>query len=176
MKLHTRILAGLAGGIVIGAIAKLPDAGLLQRAVLAVEPVGTAFIRLITMVVVPLVVASLFVGVASLGDVRRLGRIGGKTLAYFAGTTFVAAMIGVAVAQVFHLGAGLDPSVRDTLTSQFQERAATAAQDAAQAPTFVQTVMALIPANPFAAAAAGDLLPLIVAVVRLRRRGDRGAG
>ena len=59
------------------------------------EPLGTAFIRLITMVVVPLVVASLFVGVASLGDIRRLGRIGGKTLGYFLVTTIVAAGIGL---------------------------------------------------------------------------------
>lgn len=164
MKLHTKILLGLLGGIAIGAIAKVPGADALQRVVLAVEPVGTAFIRLITMVVVPLVIASLFVGVASLGDVRRLGRIGGRTLVYFALTTLIAATIGLVIAQFFHLGAGLDPSVRDTLTSQFQERGTTAAQDAALTPTFVQTLMALIPANPFAAAAAGDLLPLIVAV------------
>ena len=164
MKLHTKILLGLLAGIVIGAIAKVPGADGVQRVVLAIEPVGTAFIRLITMVVVPLVVASLFVGVASLGDVRRLGRIGGKTLAYFALTTLIAATIGLVIARFFHVGAGLDPSVRDALTSQFQESGAVAAQGASQVPTFVQTLMALIPANPFAAAAAGDLLPLIVAV------------
>lgn len=164
MKLHTRILLGLAGGVALGAIAKAPGAEGLQRAVIALEPVGTVFIKLITMVVVPLVVASLFVGVASLGDVRRLGRIGGKTLAYFAATTLVAAVIGVTIALLAHVGAGLDPSVRDTLTSQFRERGESAAQDATLVPTLVQTLVAMIPQNPFAAAATGDLLPLIVAV------------
>ena len=83
------------------------------------EPVGTIFIRLITMVVVPLVIASLFVGVASLGDVRRLGRIGGWTLVYFLGTTALAAIIGTAVALAAGVGAGLDPSVRDAIAGRF---------------------------------------------------------
>lgn len=164
MKLHVRILAGLAGGVALGAIAKVPGAEGLQRTVVALEPIGTIFIRLITMVVVPLVVASLFVGVASLGDIRRLGRIGGKTLGYFAATTFVAAVIGVAIALIAHVGAGLDSSVRDTLTNQFRDRGTSAAQDVSLVPTLMQTLVAMIPQNPFGSAAAGDLLPLIVAV------------
>ena len=124
MKLHTRILLGLGAGIAIGGIAKLPGADVLSRAILAIEPIGTVFIRLITMVVVPLVVASLFVGVASLGDVRRLGRIGGKTLAYFAATTLIAATIGLVIALVAQLGAGLDASVRDALVAAGKRRLA----------------------------------------------------
>src|SRR5205823_5269389 len=94
MKLHHRIFLGLLAGLALGAISRFPGAEPFQRVLIACEPLGTAFIRLITMVVVPLVVASLFVGVASLGDRRRLGRIGGKALAYFVVTTVVAATIG----------------------------------------------------------------------------------
>ena len=107
MKLHTRILIGLAAGVAIGAAARSVPA--LAAGVEWLEPAGTIFIRLITMVVLPLVIASLFVGVTSLGDIRRLGRIGGRTLAYFLITTVLAAIIGMAVALVARVGTGLDP-------------------------------------------------------------------
>src|SRR5207342_2724871 len=81
MKLHARILAGLVTGALLGAIARRISS--LATVVDWIEPAGTIFIRLITMVVLPLVIASLFVGVASLGDVRRLGRIGGRTRPFF---------------------------------------------------------------------------------------------
>lgn len=161
MKLHTQILIGLLTGIAIGAVSKISNAAWLERSILAVEPVGTAFIRLITMVMVPLVIASLFVGVASLGDVRRLGRIGGKTLGYFLGTTLVAATTGVIVARLLRVGE-LDEAGRAALLAPFQGTGA--AQISVQPPTLVQTLLAMIPQNPFASAAQADLLPLIVAV------------
>ena len=159
MKLHTRILIGLLTGIALGGAARLGGASWLQRGIVAVEPVGTAFIRLITMVMVPLVIASLFVGIASLGDVRRLGRIGGKTLGYFLGSTILAATVGVLVARVLRVGE-LDEAARSSLLAPFQG----AAPATAQPPTLVQTLLAMIPQNPFAAAAQADLLPLILAV------------
>jgi Na+/H+-dicarboxylate symporter len=121
------------------------------------EPVGTVFIRLITMVVVPLVVASVFVGVASLGDIRSLGRVGAKTLTFFFGTTLVAALIGLLVATTANVGAGFSIPSQD---------AATAGATTPAVPGVVQTLINLVPQNPFAAAAQGgaDLLPLIVAV------------
>src|SRR5881394_613665 len=106
MRLERQIGLGFAAGIVLGAVTRVNGLERLQSAVVSLEPLGTVFIRLITMVVVPLVVASVFVGVASLGDIRSLGRIGGKTLAYFLGTTFLAAMIGLVVAAVARVGTG----------------------------------------------------------------------
>jgi len=161
MKLHTQILTGLVAGAAVGGVAKLPGAEALLRVVLALEPIGTAFIRLVSMVVVPLVIASLFVGVTSLGDVRRLGRIGGKTLVYFAATTLVAAAIGLAVALLLNVGGGVDATTRAGLLAPGQ---GLGAEKTGALPTLVQTLLAMIPANPFAAAAQGDLLPLIVAV------------
>jgi Na+/H+-dicarboxylate symporter len=162
MKLQTKIFIGLVTGVLIGIVARIPGADALRRAVLALEPLGTMFIRLLTMTIVPLIVASLFVGVASLGDVRRLGRIGGKTLAWFAGSTLVAATIGLVAALTARLGEGLDAATRDSLTTQFEQHGTAAAQ--MTAPTLTQTLLAMIPSNPFAAAAQGELLPLIVAV------------
>jgi Na+/H+-dicarboxylate symporter len=162
MKLQTRVLAGLVAGVLVGIAARIPAAGVLQRAVLGLEPLGTMFIRLLTMTIVPLIVASLFVGVASLGDVHRLGRIGGKTLAWFAGSTVIAAIVGLGAALAARLGEGLDAATRDALTTGFEQQGTAAAQ--ATAPTIVQTLLAMIPSNPFAAAAQGELLPLIVAV------------
>ena len=100
MKLQTQVSLGLVAGVALGGLARLPALGMVATLVNWLEPVGTVFIRLITMVVVPLVAASLFTGVASLGDVRRLGRLGGRTLAYFLGTTVAAAVIGLALAVV----------------------------------------------------------------------------
>jgi Na+/H+-dicarboxylate symporter len=166
MKLQTKIVIGLVAGIIVGIVARVPELGALQRgvrvAVLMLEPLGIMFIRLLTMTIVPLIVASLFVGVASLGDVRRLGRIGGKACAWFLGSTLIAAIIGLAAALAAGLGAGLDAATRDSLTTQFEQHGTAAAQ--LSAPSLTQTLIAMIPSNPFAAASAGDLLPLIVAV------------
>jgi Na+/H+-dicarboxylate symporter len=152
MKLHHKIFAGLLVGVAFGAVARLPGAEALRRAVIACEPLGTAFIRLITMVVIPLVVASLFVGVASLGDVRRLGRIGGNTLLYFLVTTVVAAAIGLSLALAVAPGSAVSGAAGSAPTS------------VDQTPDLAQMLVNMLPQNPVASAAQGDLLPLIIAV------------
>ena len=162
MKLHTRILAGLVAGVAVGVAARSTPA--LAAVVTWIEPAGIIFIRLITMVVLPLVMASLFVGVTSLGDIRRLGRIGGRTLAYFLITTFLAAVIGTVVAVLAQAGAGLDPAVRDSIASRFAATGAPA-PSTATVPTFVQTLVGIVPQNPIAAAAQGDLLAVILTVI-----------
>ena len=74
IKLHTKIFIGLILGVIVGLVFK-------EKAQI-IEPVGTIFIRLITMIVVPLVLFSLMLGTASLGDLRKLGRIGLKTVVF----------------------------------------------------------------------------------------------
>jgi Na+/H+-dicarboxylate symporter len=156
VRLERKILLGFGAGVVVGLVARAPGMASFAAAVSYLEPVGTVFIRLITMVVVPLVVASVFVGVASLGDIRSLGRVGAKTLIFFFATTLVAALIGLLVATTANVGTGFSiPS---------QEAAQAGSSPAV--PGVVQTLINLVPQNPFAAAAQGgaDLLPLIVAV------------
>jgi DAACS family dicarboxylate/amino acid:cation (Na+ or H+) symporter len=163
MRLHTRVAAGVAAGVVVGGSARAVPA--VATVVAWVEPAGTMFIRLITMLVVPLVAAGLFGAIASLGDVRRLGSIGGRTLAWFLATTVAGACIGLAVALAFGAGSGLDPAVRDAIAGQFASTGATATANVAAVPSFAQTLVAAVPTNPVAAAAQGDLLAVIVAVV-----------
>jgi Na+/H+-dicarboxylate symporter len=158
VKLERRILIGFGAGVAVGLTARAPGLDAFASAVSHLEPLGTVFIRLITMVVVPLVIASVFVGVASLGDIRSLGRVGARTLTFFFGTTLVAALIGLLAATVANVGTGF--SLGGAAVAQ------SAAGVAPAVPGVAQTLINLVPQNPFAAAAQGgaDLLPLIVAV------------
>lgn len=165
MKLDRQILIGFAGGLALGVLSRLPAAHQLQTVLIHLEPIGTIFIRLITMVVVPLVIASVFVGVASLDDVRTLGRVGGKTLLYFLATTLAAALIGLTIALASGVGTGLAPETRDALAGQMPGVGAPAATTA-PAISIADVLVSMTPQNPVASAAAGgaDLLPLIIAV------------
>jgi Na+/H+-dicarboxylate symporter len=93
IKLHHQIFIGLILGVVIGLV--------FGEKASVIKPIGTIFLNLIIMIVVPLVFVSLMLGTASLGDFRKLGRIGLKTLIYFLLTTIVAASIGLAAANIF---------------------------------------------------------------------------
>jgi proton glutamate symport protein len=161
MQLYTKILLGLILGAVVGFVANVAGITWLQSLLQALEPLGTAFIRAITMVVVPLVVASLMVGTASLGDLAKLGRIGGKTVAYYMCTTAVAVTIGLILSNALRPGSRIDPATRDALSAEFEGDAAGAMVLADEAPTVVETLLSLIPRNPVQAAAELDLLPLI---------------
>jgi DAACS family dicarboxylate/amino acid:cation (Na+ or H+) symporter len=164
VKLTTKILLGLILGAVLGVAVQASGSERVTHAVLLFEPLGTAFIRLISMVVVPLVVASLFVGTCSVGDVRRLGRIGGRSLAYFLFTTLVASAIGLYLGVLVKPGASLDPVVRDRIAAEYQ---ATAEASAAVVGTVSlrERLLEIIPRNPLGAAANMDLLPLIFATL-----------
>ena len=161
MKLYTKILIGLISGGTIGAIANAANLTGLAQALIALEPIGTGFIRLITMIVIPLVVASLLVGTASLGDISKLGRIGGKTLAYYMFTTAVAVTIGLGLSNLIKPGSDVDPATRDQLAARFQTEAQDKMEIAAEAPSLVDVLLNMIPRNPIQAAAEFDLLALI---------------
>jgi Na+/H+-dicarboxylate symporter len=165
MQLYTKILIGLVAGALLGLTANLLELDWLRGFLIAIEPIGTAFIRLITMVVVPLVAASLLIGTASLGDLRKLGRMGGKTVAYYLGTTAVAVTIGILISNIVRPGARIDPATRDSLAAAFEEQAGRAVQLAAEKPSIVETLLNMIPTNPIQSAAQMDLLPLIVFTV-----------
>lgn len=161
MQLYTKILIGLVGGIVVGAGSNLLGLEPVVALLTALEPLGTAFIRALTMIVIPLVVASLVVGASSLGDIRKLGRIGGKTLAYYMLTTALAVTLGLVLSNLIKPGAGVDPATRDALSAQFQGQAAGNMEIAAQAPPIKDVLLNIIPRNPVQSAAAFDILPLI---------------
>jgi Na+/H+-dicarboxylate symporter len=160
MSRSRSILAALIAGAAIGAAARLPAAAPLAVVLTRLEPLGTIFIRLVTMVVVPLVVSSLFVAVASLDSVRRLGRLGGVTLAYFLTTTLAAATVGAAVA--LSLGVG---RVGDAAFLGPADTGGGTVSVLLSPPGLIATLVGLVPDNVVAAATRGDdLLPILVAV------------
>ncbi|MGH7455569.1 MAG: cation:dicarboxylate symporter family transporter, partial [bacterium] len=113
IPLYTKILLGLVIGAVVGAVAnQFGQAAFFSS---YIKPFGTAFIRLISMVVVPLVFASLLVGTGALSDIRRLGRMGIKTFVYYLFTTAIAIIIGLILANLIQPGRSLPEATKEQL-------------------------------------------------------------
>jgi len=151
--LHTKILIGLLVGIPAGLI--------LGPRAAVIKPIGDIFIRLIWMIVVPLVFASIFVGTASLGDLRKLGRIGAKTIMYYFVTTAIAITIGLLIANIAKPGAGLNPEVKAQLLESYKGEATKDLSLAKQAPRVIDVLTGIVPKNPVGSLAAGDMLQII---------------
>jgi len=150
---NTAMLLGLLAGLALGLAASVTGAPVLMQAASWSAPFGDLFIRGVQMVVIPLVVAIVFSGVAGIGDTRTLGRIGGSSLGFILGTTVPAVIIGMG-------GMGLALRFMPRITSPEG-----AAPDIGELPSLVDFVVNLIPRNPFQAAADGSLLPLLVFAV-----------
>ena len=132
-----------------------------QTLVDSTEWIGRLFLAMIKMVVVPLVFFSLVGGIASLGDVRKLGRMGGRTLGFFMGTTVMALTIGVGLANLIKPGGMLSQEDRDILLSSYAGNASNTVANAAEAPSFADQVISIVPTNPVTALASGDMLQVI---------------
>lgn len=160
LKLHWKILIGMILGALAGVIAHEAGADWLVTGY--VKPVGTLFIRLISMVAVPLVLASLVVGVASMKDLKKLSRIGSKTMAFYIVTTMVAISIGLIVANVMKPGEGLGENVKAQLRSEYSGIVATKIEKTEQV-SFVQQILNIVPLNPFNAIATerGEMLQIV---------------
>ncbi|MGW8265351.1 MAG: dicarboxylate/amino acid:cation symporter [Longimicrobiales bacterium] len=157
MKLHTAVAIGLGTGLLLGLVASITGSPYLTAIAIGIEPLGTAFVNLLKMVVIPLVAAVIFVGVGSLGDLKKLGQLGAITLLLFGLMTGAAVLLGMGVMQ------GILP-----LASEAAAAAVSAtATEAPALPGMVEFFLSLIPTNPFQAAAEGALLPLIVFTVLL---------
>jgi len=163
MKLHTKILLGLIVGGALGVTVNLwvgPD----HRVVSAVNtylaiPIGQVFLRMLFMIVIPLVFASITLGVAGLGDIRKVGRIGGCTLGYFLVTTTLAATLGLVVVNLLAPWEYVTPDTRAELMERFAGDASS--RVAATTTVGIDTLINIIPRNPIQSAAATDLLGII---------------
>lgn len=159
LSLPTRILLGLLLGAVVGLALNVSFPAGSSRATVVwwadnvAKPVGDVFLRLLFMVVVPLVFSSLVLGVAGLGGVSNLGRLGRRTMAWFIGTTAFAAVIGLALVNLVAPGEGLSAEVRDDVMTQFAGDAQARIDQAAAGTGFtVHTFVNIIPRNVFASA------------------------
>lgn len=125
------------------------------------EWIGRLFIAMVKMVVVPLVFFSLVVGVASLGDFRALGRLGGRTIGYFMCTTVVALSIGVGLANIIRPGEMVPEADREHLLNSYGGSVDKTVTNAAQAPGMVDQLVGIVPTNPIASLASGNMLQVI---------------
>ncbi len=132
-----------------------------QYAVDATEWVGLLFLALIKMVVVPLVFFSLIVGVASLGDIRKLGRLGLRTLGFFTFSTVAALTIGVGLTNLLRPGKLLSEDDRAALLADFEGAVSSTISQAASAPSLMEQIVGIVPTNPIASLAQGDMLQVI---------------
>jgi len=159
LQLHTKILLGLLFGVILGLLAG--RLGFADFVGTYVKPLGSVFIKLISMVVVPLVFASLLVGTASLNDVRKLGRIGGKTLAYYLCTTAIAVTIGLLLANALKPGVGLTDEARAKLMETGRDQADTKVAKAIERPSITDVLLNIVPTNPIRAFVEGRMLQII---------------
>ncbi len=138
-----------------------PISGLGDTIITWLRPVGALFMRMIQMVIVPLVFASLLVGVAGLGDIRKLGRLGGKTLGLYLFTTATAVSIGLALAHLVGPGDFVAEEDRAALTAQFEGDAEGRMDAAAEAPSAIDNILAIVPENPVESLTSGNMLQII---------------
>ena len=153
------LIAGLLLGLLAAALAEHQHPG-LANVLAGLQPVGEIFKNLLSMVAIPLVATALFAGLAKLGELRMLGRLVARTLAFFWTTSIIAIALGFAIGSVMLPRAAVSPEKQAILKAAADPAAI---QRAAQTlPTGVQFIVQLVPANPFKAAADGNLLPVIV--------------
>jgi proton glutamate symport protein len=164
VKLYTKIAIGLVAGAVAGIALSFAGYGHVGS---YLKPFGDAFVNLIKMVVVPLIMASIILGTATLGDLRKLGRIGAKTLGYYMVSTAIAVVFGLFVANLFTPGSNVDPVKREAIMAQVQSDASLArsftgaAAESQRSRSVGEILLSLIPTNPIRAMADGDMLALI---------------
>ncbi len=152
MKLYVAVAIGLVAGLLLGLVASLTGSAFLTNLAVGIEPIGTAFVNLLKMVVIPLVAAVIFVGVGSLGDLKQLGRLGLFTFLFFALTSAIGVLLGMGMMQL------MLPLASDAAAAAVT----TTAPEAPVLPGPIEFILSLIPSNPFQVAAEGALLPLIV--------------
>ena len=145
MKLWSKILIGLTAGAITGYI--------LGPQAIYLKPIGTIFLNLINMIIVLLVLSSMVVGVTSIHDPKKLGRVGGKTLGIYFLTSTIAILIGIAVAHFFDLGQGLNLQAVET--------------ERLKALTIGEILISMIPSNPIAALVNANILQIIIFAVFL---------
>ncbi|MEX0821356.1 MAG: dicarboxylate/amino acid:cation symporter [Rhodothermales bacterium] len=117
-KLHWQIIIGLVLGLGFGIVAAA--VGWQEFTADWIAPFGTIFLNLLKLIAVPLIIASLITGVASLADLRKLSRIGGKTIAIYLGTTCIALLIGLTVVNVMQPGRTVPPEMRERLQEAYE--------------------------------------------------------
>lgn len=152
LSLATQIFIGLILGIIVGAIFYGNESA--QN---ALQPFGDIFLRMIKMIVVPIIVSSLIVAVAGVGDLKSVGKLGAKSLSYFVVVTLIAIAVGLISANIIQPGAGVNMNdLEQTDISTYVDTAETKQHE-----SFVDTIVHIVPSNPIKAMVEGDMLAII---------------
>ncbi|MFC0296157.1 cation:dicarboxylate symporter family transporter [Geobacillus jurassicus] len=147
-----QIFIGLILGIIVGAVFYGNP-----KVATYLQPIGDVFLRLIKMIVIPIVVSSLIVGVANVGDVKKLGKLGGKTILYFEIITTIAIIVGLLAANIFQPGVGVNmKSLEKTDIQSYVDTT-----NEVQHHSMVETFVNIVPKNVFEALSTGNMLPII---------------
>ncbi|HHP7236991.1 dicarboxylate/amino acid:cation symporter [Longibacter sp.] len=167
-KLHWQIIIGLVLGLLYGIYAA--SAGLGQFTTDWIAPFGTIFLNLLKFIAVPLILASLVMGVTSLSDTSKLSRIGGKTIAFYIGTTIIALVVGLFLVNTIEPGTYVPTEVQEALTQTYGGDAEQRQQFAQQARDRgpLQPIVDMVPTNFFAAASDnGSMLQIVFVAILL---------
>ena len=152
LSLAYQILIGLVLGIAVGAIFYGNPS--VEK---YLQPIGTMFINMIKMIVVPIIISTLVIGVAGTGDIKKLGKLGGKTLLYFEIVTTIAIVVGLMSANIFKPGEGIDmSSLEKGDISQYVQTT-----EEVQNNGFMDVLVSIVPSNIVDSMANGDMLPII---------------
>lgn len=165
-KLHWQIIIGLLLGLVYGVIAAAQ--GWTQFTADWIAPFGTIFLNLLKLIAVPLIIASLIVGVASLSDLKKLSRIGGKTLGIYVLTTTIALIVGLTLVNMLEPGQAVPQDMRErleqTYSGEVEERQQFAEQAAERGP--LQPLVDMVPSNFFNSASDnGNMLQVVFVAI-----------
>jgi len=165
-KLHWQIIIGLILGLVWGLTASI--LGLVSFTINYIKPIGTIFINLLKLIAVPLVLASLIVGVTSLNDMAKLSRMGGKRVGFYIVTTILAITIGLTIVNVVQPGNFLPPETQKELMSGYQENleGSTEAAKQVREESPLRFLVDIVPQNIFSAAADnGNMLQVVFVAI-----------
>ncbi|QUG43626.1 glutamate/aspartate:proton symporter GltP [Psychrobacillus sp. INOP01] len=149
-----QILVGLVLGIIVGAVF-FGNPSVEKY----LQPIGTMFINMIKMIVVPIIVSTLILGVAGTGDIKQLGKLGGKTLIYFEVVTTFAIVVGLLAANLFQPGEGIDMS--NLAKGDIDQYVQTTEQVQKEDHGILDIIVGIVPDNIIQAMAAGEMLPII---------------
>ena len=165
IPMHWKIGIGFAIGLVMGLVvyqAGLQDTLWVKRFMEYVtQPFSSIFLRLIFMLILPLLFSALVVGIGEMGDIRALGRIGWRTLAYTTALSAAAVLIGLVLVNWIKPGAGVDPADAMRMMSEGSERAQAIVSDSQSQATGIQMLVDIVPRNVIAAASADNILAVM---------------
>jgi len=165
ISLQWQMLVGFLVGLLFGLIANATagDAPWVEWiSTYVTGPIGQIFLRLIFMMVIPLLVSALIVGIAEMGDIGALKRVGLKTLAFTVAVSGIAVVLALAVTNYFQPGAGVDHAQAQEMLDNARQGAGAIISGQADKPTGVEAVLAIIPSNIVTAMSTSDILAVMV--------------